>query len=173
VKRLVERFLELACMALLTILSVIVMAGVTYRTLGAALVWYDEVASILLAWLTYWGAALAALKRAHIGVPNFVRTLKPPARRAAFVVAEALVIGFFVLLGWVGWEVFEVIEGDTLVSLPEVPLQWAQVIIPLGSALFILAEALSIPDGWREASGMRPPPTEEGPAGDKELLSTE
>jgi TRAP-type C4-dicarboxylate transport system permease small subunit len=170
-KRVVERFLEYVCMTLLAILSLVVMVGVTYRTLGASLVWYDEVASILLAWLTYWGAALAALKRAHIGAPNLVRALEPPARRAAFVVAELLVIGFFALLAWVGWQVFEILEGDRLVSLPDVPLQWAQVIIPLGAVLFIFAELLSIPEGWREASGMR----RAAPAavGDKELLSTE
>jgi TRAP-type C4-dicarboxylate transport system permease small subunit len=173
VKNVAERFLELVCMALLATLSVIVMAGVAYRTLGASLVWYDEVASILLAWLTYWGAALAALKRAHIGAPNLVRTLDPPARRAVFVIAEALVIGFFVLLAWVGWQVFEILEGDTLVSLPDVPLQWAQVIIPLGSVLFILAELLAIPEGWREASGKRPPPAPPAAMGDKEMLSTE
>jgi TRAP-type C4-dicarboxylate transport system permease small subunit len=170
-KRLVERFLEYVCMALLAILSIVVMVGVTYRTVGASLVWYDEVASILLAWLTYWGAALAALKRAHIGAPNLVRALKPPARRIAFVAAEVLVIGFFVLLAWVGWQVFEILEGDRLVSLPDVPLQWAQVIIPLGAVLFILAELLSIPEGWREASGVRTAAPQ--PVGDKELLSTE
>jgi TRAP-type C4-dicarboxylate transport system permease small subunit len=170
-KHLVERFLELVCMALLGVLSVVVMVGVTYRTLGASLVWYDEVASILLAWLTYWGAALAALKRAHIGAPGFVRTLQPPARRAAFVVAEILVIGFFVLLAWLGWQVFEILEGDRLVSLPNVPLQWAQVIIPLGSALFIFAELLSIPEGWREASAVSV--TKPHEVSGKEALSTE
>jgi TRAP-type C4-dicarboxylate transport system permease small subunit len=170
-KHLVERSLELVCMALLTILSVVVIVGVTYRTFGASLVWYDEVASILLAWLTYWGSALAALKRAHIGAPGFVRTLQPAARRAAFIVAEILVIGFFVLLAWLGWQVFEILEGDRLVSLPNVPLQWAQVIIPLGSVLFIFAELLSIPEGWREASAV--PVAKPHEVSGKEALSTE
>ena len=31
-----------------------------YRKAGASLTWYDEIASILLAWVTYYGAALAA-----------------------------------------------------------------------------------------------------------------
>jgi TRAP-type C4-dicarboxylate transport system permease small subunit len=172
VKRALERFLELACMVLLTALAIVVLVGVTYRTLGAALSWYDELASILLAWLTYWGSALAALKRAHIGAPGVVNTLSVPARRAAFVVAEVCVFGFFMLLAWVGWQVFEIIEGDRLVSLPEVPLQWAQVIIPLGSALFIVAEALSLPEGWRKASTEAPAAHAPVVTG-KEVLSTE
>ena len=36
---------------------------------GQSLTWYDEVASHLLAWLTFYGAALASVKRAHIGCP--------------------------------------------------------------------------------------------------------
>lgn len=171
-KRALERFLEIACMVLLTVLAVVVLVGVTYRTLGAALSWYDEVASILLAWLTYWGSALAALKRAHIGAPGVVNTLSVPARRIAFVIAEACVFGFFILLAWVGWQVFEIIEGDRLVSLPDVPLQWAQVIIPLGSVLFVIAEAVSLPEGWREASTGAASVHAPAVSG-KEVLSTE
>jgi len=51
-------------------LSVVVIVAVCYRIAGDSLSWYDEVASILLAWITYYGAALAALQRKHVG---FVR----------------------------------------------------------------------------------------------------
>ena len=40
-------------------LAVEVIAGVVFRYSGYALVWYDEVATILLAWVTYYGSALA------------------------------------------------------------------------------------------------------------------
>jgi TRAP-type C4-dicarboxylate transport system permease small subunit len=163
-------------MVLITVLTVIVMIGVTYRFFGAALVWYDEVASILMAWLTYYGAALAAVKRAHIGFPGFVASLSPTYQRATLIVAEALVFGFFVLLAWVGWQVFEVLEGDRLVSLPDVPLQIAQSVIPIGAVLFIIAEALSLPEAWRKAGqpgavAAHAPITREEIA--KEVLSTE
>ena len=59
-KRIVGRFLEWTVLVLMTVLATIVVLGVVFRKTGAALVWYDEVASILLAWLTYYGAALAA-----------------------------------------------------------------------------------------------------------------
>ena len=41
--------------------EIIVVVAVVYRKIGHSLVWYDEGASIVLAWLTYYGAALAAL----------------------------------------------------------------------------------------------------------------
>ena len=149
IRRLLERALEIIAIVLLTVLSVLVLAGIFFRTIDHPLVWYDEVASILLAWLTYFGAALAALKRAHIGCPGIVAMLPQKQRRAVLVVAELIVFGFMMLLAYTGWQVFEVIEGDTLVTLPWVPQQIAQAIIPIGAVLFIVAEALSLPQAWR------------------------
>ena len=60
-----DRALTAFVILLLTSLAVIVLMGVVYRKLGIPMVWYDEVASIALACLTYYGAALAALKRAR------------------------------------------------------------------------------------------------------------
>ena len=56
-----EAFLEWLVFVLMAVMACEVTLGVIYRSLGASLVWYDEVASILLAWLTFYGAALANL----------------------------------------------------------------------------------------------------------------
>lgn len=151
-----ERLLELIVIVLMVALALEVTAGVVYRKLGMALVWYDEIASVLLAWLTYYGAALAALKRAHIGFPGLVRSLPPGWRLALTLFAEALVFGFFILLGWVGWSVLDVLATDFLVSLPHISVKWTQSVIPISSALFIMAEALVLPDLLREARGAKP-----------------
>ncbi len=131
-------------------LAIIVLLGVGFRKFGAALVWYDEVAAILLAWLTYYGAALAALRRAHIGVPTVFWTLSGVPRLIMFWAAEVLVIGFFVIVAWAGWRVLLVIGGDSLISLPWVPARLAQSVIPIGALLFIAAEVASIPEALRE-----------------------
>ena len=52
-RRRYERLLEWLVIALMAVLFFEVTLGVVYRTVGASLPWYDEVASILLAWLTY------------------------------------------------------------------------------------------------------------------------
>lgn len=150
VKYAYERLLEAIVITLMVGLSVVVLLGVAYRSAGAALVWYDEVAAIMLAWLTYYGAALAALKRSHIGVPEVIRMVPPAWRAVMFAVAEILVIGFFALTAWIGYEMLVILEGSTLVSLPEVPEQLAQSVIPIGAVLFIIAEVLSMPDAWRK-----------------------
>lgn len=149
-KRAVRRLLEGTVLALTTTLALVVVVGVVFRKMGAALVWYDEVASILLAWLTYYGAALAALRRAHIGVPTLVERLRGPVRIAVVLFAETSVIAFFVAVGWAGWRVVRVLGGTTLVSLPSVPAAVAQSVIPIGAALFVLAELLSVREALAE-----------------------
>jgi TRAP-type C4-dicarboxylate transport system permease small subunit len=150
VRRGYERLMEAVVIVLMVGLSVVVTLGIMYRTFGAALVWYDEVASIGLAWLTYYGAALGALKRAHIGVPEIMRMTPPGLRSVLFIVAEALVFGFFILTAWIGVEVVEILAGSTLVSLPWISEQVAQSVIPIGAVLYLIGQALSVPEAWRK-----------------------
>lgn len=147
-----ERLLEVILIVLMIALTAVVVVAVVYRKLGASLAWYDEVASVLLAWVTYYGAALAALKRAHIGFDGLARALPLPWRLASVALAEAVVLGFFALLAWTGWQVLQVLEGDTLVSLPQVSVQLTQSVIPVGAVLFMLCQVLSLPEHWRRMS---------------------
>jgi TRAP-type transport system small permease protein len=149
-----ERLLEWIVIALMVMLSIEVTAGVFFRTIGLSLAWYDEVASVMLAWLTFYGSALASLKRAHIGFPGLVRAL-PPGWQVAFVLlAQVLVIGFFALLGWMGYRILEILETDHLVSLPWVTIAWTQSVIPVSAVLIIVAEVVNIPQMVREAKGL-------------------
>ena len=136
--------LEYTVIVLMVALSVLVVTGVGFRKAGAALVWYDEVASILLAWLTYYGACLAALNRAHIGFPRLVQSLPQQVRRYVAVVREVVVVGFFVVAAWAGWQVLQVLEDSSLISLPWVSRQVTQSVIPIGAVLFIVAELLNL-----------------------------
>jgi TRAP-type C4-dicarboxylate transport system permease small subunit len=146
-----ERFLEWICIALMVALAAEVVTGVVFRYSGHSLVWYDEVATILLAWVTFYGSALAVLKHAHMGVPEVVRMLPPGARVAAAVVAQLCTMAFFVLLAWAGLAVLEVLAGDRLVSLPEVSVAVANSVIPISAVLFVVGQLLVFPEVLHEA----------------------
>jgi TRAP-type transport system small permease protein len=146
-----ERFLEWICIALMAALAAEVVTGVVFRYSGHSLVWYDEVATILLAWVTFYGAALAVLKHAHMGVPEVVRLLPPGARVAAAVVAQLCTMGFFVLLAWVGTSILQILAADRLVSLPEVSVAVANSVIPISAVLFVVGQLLVFPEVLHEA----------------------
>lgn len=148
-----DRLLEVIAAALMAGLAVILVMGFVYRFLGMSLVWYDEVASIGLAWLTYYGSALAAHRGAHIGFPGIVNAFPPGLRLAAAIFSETIVIGFFLLLAIYGTQVMLILQGSTLVSLPNVSQAFTQSVIPIASVLFIIAELLRLPEVLRDALG--------------------
>lgn len=146
-----ERFLEWIAIALMAALAVEVTAGVVFRYAGHSLVWYDEVATVLLAWVTYYGSALAVLKHAHMGVPELVRMLPTGPRVAMTVFAQACTLAFFVLLAWVGFSVLEILSTDNLVSLPRLNSAHTNSVIPISAVLIIIGQVLVFPEVLAQA----------------------
>jgi len=152
-RRLYDRLLEIVSAILMAGLTIIIVMGFVFRAIDLSLVWYDEIASIGLCWLTYYGSALAALRGAHIGFPGIVNAFPPGLRVAATLFAEAVIIAFFAVLAVTGLEVVEILKGSTLVSLPGISLQVTQSVIPITAVLFILAEFLRLPEVLAAARG--------------------
>jgi TRAP-type C4-dicarboxylate transport system permease small subunit len=154
--------LEVVVGTLMVILAVEVTVGVVFRTLGRSLSWYDELASVLLAWLTFYGSALASVKRSHIGCPEIVDQMPWGPRRAIGIFTQLLVIAFFALLGYVGAEILPVLHGESLVSLDWVPMSVVQSVIPISAAMIVVAEITHLID---LIIGREPPqPAPAGPA---------
>jgi TRAP-type C4-dicarboxylate transport system permease small subunit len=146
-----ERFLEWIAIALMAALAVEVTVGVVFRYAGHSLTWYDEVATVLLAWVTYYGSALAVLKHAHMGVPELVRMLPRGPRVAATVFAQLCTLAFFVLLAWVGFSVLEILATDNMVSLPQFNAAHTNSVIPVSAVLIIIGQILVFPEVLAEA----------------------
>ena len=144
-----DTFLQYIMFVMMIAMAVTVVVGVIFRWSGHALVWYDEVASVQLAWLTYYGSAYAALKGAHIGVPNIIKSFPLGLRKILWVVSKIIIYGFFILLAYYGYKVLTLIGGETLVTLEWVPQIFVQSVIPVASCLFILSETLRIPEDYK------------------------
>ena len=134
--------LEVVVIVLVAVLAVEVTLGIVFRALGKSLSWYDEIASVLLAWLTFYGSALASVRRAHISCPELVEQAPPRIRRVLGILTQLLVIAFFVLLGWVGASILPIIASETLVSVPAISMAVVQSVIPVSCALIVVAETL-------------------------------
>ncbi|WP_245392759.1 TRAP transporter small permease [Salinicola halimionae] len=148
-----SRLLEIIVVINMLMLAGIVIVGFLSRLVGSPFAWYDEAASISLAWLTYYGAALAAAKGAHIACPSIVNAFPPQVRLPIAMLGEALTIAFFVLLAITGWQVVDILAGSTMISLTSVSLQFTQSALPIASVLFIIAELLRLPEIIRQARG--------------------
>ncbi len=144
------KMLEWLVLILMVVLFLEVTLGIIFRTVGHALVWYDEVASILLAWLTFYGAALASFKRGHIGCPEVIDLLSAKVKRRVSIFSQILVIGFFAFLGWVGFDILPILATDSMVSIPEIPMNVVQSVIPISCVLILIGECLALADLIRD-----------------------
>lgn len=145
INRLISKLLEWITISLMVLLTIIVTVAVIARLIGESFSWYDEIAAIMLAWITYYGSALAALHRRHIGFDTVLLAMPLKFRVAALLFGELIVLTFFFLMARAGLQVLEVLAGDTLISLTWIPIQFTQSVIPIGAILFMICQLLSLP----------------------------
>ena len=143
--RLLARLIALIewwAVCLLAAMVVIVCLGVFFRyALNSSLTWYDEFASYLLVWLTFYGCVVVDYRRRHIGFELLVDKLRPGARRAVDIVGEIAVFGFQFVLCWYGWVLTRTMLDETAISLPWVTVGWINSVLPITGALLLVVSA--------------------------------
>ncbi len=149
ISSVLEKVLIAISMTILIALSTIIIVAVFSRFIGASLYWYDEVSAILLAWLTFYGSALCALKRSHMGFSGFVATTSLTLRKIIFSFSELIVISFFVVIAWASYYILQIFGDETLTSLEFITLAFAQSALPIGAVLFVIAQLCSLPKAWQ------------------------
>ena len=135
-----DRYLQHFIFLQMIFLSLTVVVGVCFRWSGHSLVWYDEIAGIQLAWITYFGSAYASLKGLHIGMPTLIKVFPKDIRKILFFLSKIIILIFFLILTYYGTKVIIVLRGDTLVTLDWIPQSFVQSVIPLSSLLIIISE---------------------------------
>jgi TRAP-type C4-dicarboxylate transport system permease small subunit len=160
IRRILGRLVTLVewwAVLLMVALTVVVCLGVFFRyVLNSSLVWYDEFASYLLVWLTFYGAVVADYHQRHIGFDLLVNKLAVTARRAADLVAECAVLGFQFVLFYYGWVLTQRMGDETAISLPWVKVSWVSSVLPITGALMLLISItrfISILRGRRNNQG--------------------
>lgn len=131
--------LEWWSVLLLVLMVVLVALGVFFRyVLESSLAWYDEFASYLLVWLTFYGAVTASYRNRHIAFEMVVNRLMPQTRRRVNIVAELFVLTFQLVLFYYGWLLMQRMGDETAVSLPWVKMGWIYSVLPIAGGLMLL-----------------------------------
>lgn len=75
--------------------------------LNATPTWVEQVALLLIVWITFLGAAIGIRHGSHLAV-DFIRDAAPPRVRTLGLIACAIALIFFgMMLAWQGYEMFE------------------------------------------------------------------
>lgn len=146
---LLDRVLQVICVLLMVGLAVMVVVAVFLRTIGNSPLWYDEVAAIWLVWLTFFGASLVTLRRAHLGFDGLINNMLIVPRRVCFVISEFATLSFYGITAVYGWLVLDIIAGETLISLPWLGYETVQSVIPIAAGVMFIAQLLSAPASWK------------------------
>jgi len=132
---------------LLVIMVVVVCLGVFFRyALNSALVWYDEFASYLLVWLTFYGAVVASYRRRHIGFEVVVNRFMPKTRRIIDFISECFVLSFQIVLFYYGWLLVEKMGDGSTTSLTWIKMGWVYSVLPVTGGLMLLISLMRLAD---------------------------
>jgi TRAP-type C4-dicarboxylate transport system permease small subunit len=123
---------------LVAMVAIVCWAVFTRYVLNSSLVWYDEMASYLLVWLTFYGCVVVDYQRRHIGFELLVDKLAPATRRLADLAGELAVLGFQFVLLYFGWILTERMGDETAISLPWVKIAWVNSVLPITGGLLLL-----------------------------------
>src|SRR3546814_2995893 len=88
VRTALDRLLAGFVVFLVLALSAVVVLGFTSRFLDVPLSWTGEIAGIGLAWLTFYGSALAAGRGAHIASPSILAVMPPSLRMIIVIISD-------------------------------------------------------------------------------------
>jgi TRAP-type C4-dicarboxylate transport system permease small subunit len=131
-----------------------VLWGVVSRyALGQQAKWSEELARLLLVWVSLFGASVAFAMKAHLGLDYFAGKLHPSARKSNKLMGIAICLVFAVSVFLVGGmelvsKTYE--SGQTMVALP-MSKWWAYAALPASGVFMVLflveqfIEALATP----------------------------
>ncbi|SDD30252.1 TRAP-type C4-dicarboxylate transport system, small permease component [Paracoccus isoporae] len=131
-----------AIVALLAVMCVVVgwNVGLRYLT-GTSLSWADEVARYTMIWMCFVGAGLALREGAHVALTNFQTALPLPAARALRGVVLVLLMFFFAVMIWMGWDYMTRARFQLSAAL-RLKMFWVYAAMPVGFALLVVHLAL-------------------------------
>ena len=137
----IDRLLDIGTSAVLAGMTVVVALNVFCRfVLSFSLSWGDEVAQILLVWMTFLGAALAMRTASHYAFDYLIRALPAGIGKYFARLSQLIVIATVVLLLYWGTEV-TVRMSEWIMPATGISRAWVYGACPVGF-LFMLVYAV-------------------------------
>jgi len=135
---------EWLAIGLVAAMAVVVNLQIVARYLfDSPFIWCEEVARLILVWLTFVAAAALIRRGGDIAVDTFVDMLPRDARHRVLAARDVLMIAVFGLVAWQGFRLARAVAGMPLVATewPTSLLAWPVVV---GCLLIVLHVALRL-----------------------------
>ena len=132
----------------------VIMAGITIVVFLQVLTryvlaypweWPEELARMLFVWLALLGAALALRRNGHFGISVVTQRLPPGVQRAARIAVGLALLGFLLLLTYLGVEATLRVREQFSTAM-EVSMSYGYAAVPIGCGLMGIEVARQL---WR------------------------
>jgi len=135
------KLLQVSAIVIMIVLVVDVLWGVFSRyAIGHQTRWTEEVATILLIWISFFGGSLTYAEKGHLGVDYFVGKLDPDAQRLNEILCH-LIVGLFAAAAMIygGWLLFSktMASGQTLPALG-IEAGYKYIVVPISGCFMLL-----------------------------------
>lgn len=159
--QLMDRVLELLLFGVLASTAGIVFVNVFCRfVLQFSLSWADELAQVLMVWLTFLGAGVAMRDRLHYAFDYLVRGLPGRWRRRVVILGHLVSITMTVLLIYWSAKVSLLIT-DWVMPATGMPRSWVYAACPVGCTFLLIYQIRNLLADAR-APALPPPPVVPG-----------
>lgn len=144
--RLIEQRLAILC--LVALFGILMLQIVGRFVLAAPVVWSEEIARYVFAWIVFIGASDAIRSRSHIAVDLVPNMLPLRGRLALGLAMDIILLVVLVALVWLGVE--GTLRSHRLPSVTmDLPQSFLYGVVPVGCTLMLLRLGLRMADDVR------------------------
>jgi TRAP-type C4-dicarboxylate transport system permease small subunit len=161
VRGVLVKLLKFTAILIMAVLVMDVLWGVFSRyTIGHQTQWTEEVATILLMWISLLGGSLAYAEKGHLGVDYFTGKLDLAAQRLNQIIVH-LIVGLFAAAAMIygGWILFSrtLEAGQTLPAL-RIEAAYKYLVMPISGgfmALFAIEHIVELATGAKSGEAVQ------------------
>lgn len=125
-------------------LVIVIALQVVFRyVINDSLAWTDEIARLVLVWMTFLGAGLASFRGVHLKLDLLAANASPRVRTVVSTIATLLVLVFLAVLSMGNLDVVEAREGIPFTSFA-MPSKYLSYAINVGAFLMGVGAFVSL-----------------------------
>ncbi len=128
-----------ALASVLIVILIIIFGWLVYGryVLNATPTWVEQIALLIVVWITFLGAAVGVRRKTHLAV-DFIRDAAPlPLRKLLLLVSIIALMFFGAMLAWQGYVMFER-TAQRMIPLLGVSEGWRAIPVIIGGAMIFV-----------------------------------
>lgn len=135
-----RRFLSVEVLAIILLVGMLILVGlqvVSRYIFNKPITWTEEMARLLLVWITFVGAYIALKRNQHVYFFYLLNKLPEGLKRAVSITIDIIVCVFFIGTIWAGFRLVNQTHSVRSVTLEFVRWSYVYAAVPIGFLMML------------------------------------